>query len=65
MYLPENHAQMFDILCELRVYAAMNNLGKLAEGIDDALVLLASGTGAAPGSTSVRLRVVPSTSEIQ
>ncbi len=56
---------MFDILSELRVYAAMNNLGKLAEGIDDAMVLLASEPGAAPGSGSARPRVVPSTSEIQ
>ena len=40
MYLPENHAQMFDILTELRVYAAMNGLPNLAEKLDDALVLL-------------------------
>jgi hypothetical protein len=42
MYLPENHAQMFDILSELRVYAAMNGLPSLAEKLDDALVLLAA-----------------------
>ncbi|HMQ94139.1 MAG TPA: hypothetical protein PKA33_05820 [Amaricoccus sp.] len=42
MYLPENDAQMFDILTELRVYAAMNSLPRLAESLDDALVLLAS-----------------------
>jgi hypothetical protein len=42
MYLPENDAQMFDILSELRVYAAMNSLPRLAESLDDALVLLAS-----------------------
>lgn len=41
MYLPENHAQMFDILSELRVYAAMNALPSLAEKLDDALMLLA------------------------
>ena len=40
MYLPENHAQMFDILTELRVYAAMNGLPNLAEKLDDALLLL-------------------------
>jgi hypothetical protein len=42
MYLPENNAQMFDILAELRVYAAMNGLPRLAENLDDALMLLAS-----------------------
>jgi hypothetical protein len=41
MYLPENHAQMFDILSELRLYAAMNGLTKLAEELDDVLLLLA------------------------
>lgn len=40
MYLPESHAQMFDILAELRVYAAMNSLPQLAEKLDDALVVL-------------------------
>jgi hypothetical protein len=40
MYLPESDAQMFDILSELRVYAAMNALPGLAEQIDDALLLL-------------------------
>lgn len=40
MYLPENDAQMFDILTELRVYAAMHQLSRLAEELDDALVLL-------------------------
>jgi hypothetical protein len=44
MYLPETNAQMFDILTELRVYAAMNGMPKLAERLDDAmLVLLAEG----------------------
>jgi hypothetical protein len=42
MYLPENHAQMFDILSELRIYAAMNGLPQLAEKLDDAMVLLAA-----------------------
>jgi hypothetical protein len=42
MYLPENHAQMFDILSELRLYAAMNALPGLAEELDDALMLLAT-----------------------
>jgi hypothetical protein len=40
MYLPEDNAQMFDILSELRLYAAMNALPQLAEMIDDSLVLL-------------------------
>jgi hypothetical protein len=46
MYLPENHAQMFDILSELRLYAAMNGLTQLAEKLDDALMLLAAEGGA-------------------
>jgi hypothetical protein len=41
MYMPENHDQMFDILSELRVYAAMNGMPALAEGLDDALITLA------------------------
>lgn len=41
MYLPENDAQLFDILSELRLYAQMNALPALAEEIDDALVTLA------------------------
>ena len=40
MYLPETNAQMFDILTELRIYAAMNGMPRLAERLDDALVLL-------------------------
>jgi hypothetical protein len=40
MYLPESHAQMADILTELRIYAAMNGLPNLAEKLDDALMLL-------------------------
>lgn len=31
---------MYDILAELRLYAAMNGLPKLAEELDDALLLL-------------------------
>lgn len=42
MYLPENDSQMRDILSELRVYAAQNALPRLAEQIDDALLLLLS-----------------------
>lgn len=41
MYLPENNEQMFDILTDLRLYAAMNALPGLAEQLDDALMLLA------------------------
>lgn len=40
MYMPENNAQMFDILAELRIYAAMNGLSGLAERLDDALMTL-------------------------
>jgi hypothetical protein len=40
MYLPETNAQMFDILTELRVYAATNGMPMLAERLDDALILL-------------------------
>ncbi len=40
MYLPETNAQMFDILTELRIYAAMNGMPHLAERLDDALILL-------------------------
>lgn len=40
MYLPEDHRQMYDILTELRVYAAENGLEQLAEKLDDAMVLL-------------------------
>lgn len=42
MYLPENDAQLFDIISSLRIYAAMNALSALAEALDDALVLLAA-----------------------
>lgn len=41
MYLPENDAQMFDILSELRVYANLHALPLLAEQLDDALIVLA------------------------
>jgi hypothetical protein len=41
MYLPENDAQMFDILTELRLYAQLHALPGLAEELDDALVVLA------------------------
>jgi hypothetical protein len=40
MYLPENNEQLFDILAELRLYAAMNSMTGLAEKLDDALILL-------------------------
>ena len=40
MYLPESNKQMFDILTELRLYAAMNGLPRLAEKLDDTLMLL-------------------------
>ena len=47
MYLPEDHRQMYDILTELRVYAAANGLEQLAETLDDAMVLLVTeGRGA-------------------
>lgn len=41
MYLPENNAQMHDILSELRIYANLNALPGLAERLDDAIMLLA------------------------
>jgi hypothetical protein len=41
MYLPESDAQMFDILTELRIYAALNDMPRLAEMLDDALIVLA------------------------
>lgn len=41
MYLPESNAQMFDILTELRLYAQHNALPRLAEELDDALMVLA------------------------
>jgi hypothetical protein len=44
MYLPENDAQLHEILTELRVYAQMNALPGLAEEIDDALMILATET---------------------
>ena len=46
MYLPEDNAQMFDILTDLRTYAAQNGLPHLAEKLDDALMLLATEGGA-------------------
>lgn len=46
MYLPETNAQMFDILSDLRTYAAMNEMPHLAEKLDDAIMLLlAEGRG--------------------
>jgi len=42
MYLPEDNAQMFDILSDLRLYAQLNALPRLAEEIDDAIVVLAT-----------------------
>lgn len=42
MYLPENDAQMHDILAELRLYAQMNGMSRLAEELDDAILLLAA-----------------------
>jgi hypothetical protein len=47
MYLPEDDAQMFDILTDLRTYAAQNGLPDLAEKLDDALLLLVA-EGRAP-----------------
>ena len=40
MYLPENNAQLYEILSSLRLYAARNTLPALAESLDDALHLL-------------------------
>ena len=52
MYLPENNTQMFDILTELRIYAAMNGMPKLAERLDDAMLLLVA-EGRNPASPSL------------
>lgn len=41
MYLPEDNAQMFDILSDLRLYAQLNALPRLAEELDDAMIVLA------------------------
>lgn len=40
MYLPENNAQLYEILSALRLYAATNALPSLAESLDDAIHLL-------------------------
>lgn len=40
MYLPENNAQLYEILSALRLYASTNALPSLAESLDDALHLL-------------------------
>lgn len=48
MYLPESHRQMYDILSDLRIYAAMNDMPHLAERLDDALMLLIAEGGEAP-----------------
>ncbi len=53
MYLPEDHRQMFDILTELRIFAAANRLTELAEQLDDALVLLVREHAAAAGGKPV------------
>jgi hypothetical protein len=52
MYLPEDNAQLFEILSTLRVYAATNHMPKLAEELDDALILLRAETRSArrPGA---------------
>jgi hypothetical protein len=42
MYLPEDDAQLHDILAELRLYAQMNALPRMAEQIDDAIMVLTS-----------------------
>ena len=60
MYLPETNAQMFDILTELRIYAAMNGLPHLAEKLDDALILLTSETRRRPASRRPPSRRTPS-----
>ena len=56
MYLPETNAQMFDILTELRIYAAMNGMPKLAERLDDAMMLLL-----AEGRNPTRTPLAPTT----
>ncbi|WP_111428266.1 hypothetical protein [Rhodobacteraceae bacterium DSL-40] len=53
MYLPEDNDQMFEILVDLRLYAAMNSLPDLAEELDDALVLLQTEIRRADGRSPV------------
>lgn len=55
MYLPENKEQMFDILSELRIYAAANSLPGLAEELDDALIQLETETRRRPNSESGKI----------
>lgn len=52
MYLPENNAQLYEILSTLRLYAAANALPSLAESLDDALHLLV--TEASPRRADAR-----------
>ncbi len=59
MYLPENNEQMYDILAELRLYAAMNGLPALAERLDDAMFMLL----AEPLGTESRSRALAVMSE--
>ncbi len=59
MYLPESHAQMFDILSALRVYAAMHALHGLAEEIDDALMLLSAGSDGRARAAIRGIRLLP------
>lgn len=44
MYLPESDAQLRDILIAVRLYAAENGLSRLAEELDDALMVLETET---------------------
>lgn len=44
MYLPENDAQLRDILVAIRLYAAEHGLSRLAEELDDAMVVLEAET---------------------
>ena len=61
MYLPETNAQMFDILTELRIYAAMNGMPQLAERLDDAMMLLLA-EGRNPTRPPLAAGATPSTS---
>jgi hypothetical protein len=60
MYLPENNEQMYDILAELRLYAAMNGLPALAERLDDAIFILLS----EPRGPDARTRALAAMSEL-
>lgn len=65
MYMPENDAQMFEILSALRLYAAANALHGLAEEIDDALMLLSFGPEGQAGANARGSRLLPGAMDLR